>query len=216
MKSILKFLSCCIIFTSSLSLAASLSAPEVNYIHYDYPADHWAINPDKDGTSIVYVSYRNTFKYLIQLNPTDRRGYRVIVRYVGQNNQDIRTTLNRPYTSMEERGLLEVSTFMMQVYKRIGLPIVQIALAGNNAQSYDKDNRIIHIGTTNEPGFLHLHMWARGAVDEEYIPGVSLLGPELGETFDMSNGKVKWDKAQIELCLPVFRKAIANEIANNP
>lgn len=192
----------------------ALPAPEIRYSEYRYPADHWAVNPEIDGTGIAYVTYLNKYKYYIYLNPQDRRGYRIIVRYISNSGGDIQSTLNRAYTSEENEGLFEVSALMMDVYHRMGLPVVQLALAGNNAQQYDANSNTIIIGTEKEPGFLHLHMWARGDTNYEYISGVKLLGPELGTAFDMTNGKVKWENDLLKQCLIIFKNTFESSFDN--
>lgn len=190
------------------SLAITVSSNPDDYSYHQYSDNHWSRRPCQDGSCIASIKYHDQYNYIIQLNPTDRRGYRIIIRYLGKNKIGIESSFNRSYSIAEQRGLLEISILMTKIYQQIGLPIVQIADAGNNTQSIDPDNIKIQLGNDQEPSVLHLHMWGRGVQKKEYIEKVKLLGPKLGESFDMSNGKISWDYPKLQLAVNAFKSAL--------
>ena len=112
-----------------------LNRPTHSYIEFKYDKDHWALDNTKEGTCLAFVKFRDKYNYAIKLNPTDRRGYRALISYIGEDKIDIQTTFNRQYSVAEQRGLSDVTTFMIEIYKRLGLPIIQTAQAGNNSHS---------------------------------------------------------------------------------
>lgn len=193
--------------------------------HIIYPADHWALDNTKEGTCIAFITFKNEYKYAVKLNPTDRRGYRALITYVGQAGSEIQKSFNRPYSALEQKGLSEATAFMIQIFKQIVtlddvLPIIQTAQAGNNSQSLDS-NGVTQIGNQSEPSMLHMHIWGRGNPKQEYIAGVPLEGPEPGKMFDMmaktpdvpgNNAKVKWDAKQLEAGLRSFNKIMDDYI----
>lgn len=187
------------------------------YKQFQYPEDHWALDPTKEGACLALVKFRDKYNYAINLNPTDRRGYRSLIIYMGENNCDIYSTFNRQYTLAEQRGLSDVTNMMMEIYKRLGLPIVQSAQAGNNSHSLDKNTGKVQIGSPKEPCRLHNHVWARGDRQFDYIPGVPLEGPEPGKMFDMmaqtpivpgNESKVLWEPDQFAKGLIEFTNGI--------
>lgn len=189
----------------------------IKFFKYDYPKDHWAIDYTRAGTSIAHVKVKGKYNYSVILNPTDCRGYRTIIRYLNNNNSDISSALNRPYTVAEERGLNAVTAMMEQVYKNMGL-IPQFAQLGNNSQYFDERTREIIIGNEEEPGMLHLHLWGRGDPEHEFIPGVPLRGPIPGLMFDLiaksktvptNQYAIKWDPKELEIALIAFKEELA-------
>ncbi|MDR3443292.1 MAG: hypothetical protein P4L65_09760 [Legionella sp.] len=198
------------------STSSASPSPTHTYVHHTYSADHWANDNTKDGTCIGFVTFNNIQIYALKLNPTDRRGYRALVTLIGEDNTNIQTTFNRQYTTAEQRGLSEVTAFVIEIFKKMGLPIVQTAQAGNNSQSLDESG-VTHIGNLKEPSMLHTHIWGRGNPAQEYIPGVPLDGPKPGEMFDMmaktpsvagNQKKVSWDPKLLEISLQLFKKLI--------
>src|SRR5689334_21811769 len=119
---------------------------DINYLAYDYPENHWSVKPEKEGTGIAYFTYRNKYRYLVKFNPTDSRGYRILVTYIGEFDKPIQSTFNRTYSIAEQKGLAEVLTFMTAIFKRLGIPLVQTAQAGNNSHSFDVSRDTIQIG----------------------------------------------------------------------
>lgn len=187
------------------------------YIEFKYDKDHWSLDNTKEGTCIAFVKFRDKYNYAIKLNPTDRRGYRALVSYIGDDKVDIQTTFNRQYTVAEQRGLSDVTTFMIEIYKKLGLPIVQTAQAGNNSHSLMAESGITQIGSEKEPSMLHTHIWGRGNPEQEFILGIPLDGPKPGEMFDMmaktpsvpgNQKKIKWEPKQLETGLQVLKKAL--------
>lgn len=192
-----------------------------NYIEHQYPKDHWALDSTKEGTCVAFVQFKDKYNYAIKLNPTDRRGYRMLVTYIGDDQTNIQSTFNRQYTSAEQRGLSEVTSLMVEVYKKMGLPIVQTAQAGNNSHSMDEISGITQIGSVKEPSMLHTHIWGRGNPKHEYILMVPLDGPKPGEIFDMmakspnvpgNEKKIPWDTYQLKNGLQVFKSNLQDYV----
>jgi hypothetical protein len=189
---------------------------QIVYLKYHYPMDHWAVNPTKERTGIAFFIFRDKYRYIVKLNPTDRRGYRILVSYLGKMNEDIQNSFNRPYTLEEQIGLLEIITVIITIYKIIGIPLVQCEQAGNNAHSFDPQSKIVQIGNVDEPSTLHMHIFGRGD-DREYIKDIPLNGPELGVRFDMRGGasnilgnckKIKWESNLLSIALDVFKQTL--------
>jgi hypothetical protein len=187
------------------------------YIEHKYPENHWALDSTKEGTCVAFIKVHDKYNYSVKLNPTDRRGYRALVTYVGLDGSDIQSTFNRQYTLGEQKGLSDVTTLMVEVYKKMGLPIVQTAQAGNNSHSLDEALGITQIGSAKEPSMLHTHVWGRGNPKHEYILGVPLDGPKPGEMFDMmaktpivpgNEKKIPWEPKQLENGLEIFKKKL--------
>ena len=188
----------------------------IKFFKYEYPKEHWSIDYTKAGTSIAHVRVKDKYNYSIILNPTDCRGYRIIVRYLNDTHSDIASALNRRYTVAEERGLNEVTAMMERVYERLGL-IPQFSQLGNNSHSFDEKTREITIGNEEEPGMLHLHLWGRGDPNHEFIPGVPLRGPVPGLMFDLiakskteptNQFAIKWEPQELEIALSVLKEEL--------
>jgi hypothetical protein len=189
---------------------------KVRYINYQYPEDHWAVSPTKEGTGLALFTFRGKYRYLAKLNPTDSRGYRLLVAYLGKIGDHISTTFNRDYTSEEQIGLLDVTSLLITIYKKLGI-LVHCAQAGNNVHKFDSKLKIISIGTHKEPAILHMHIFGRGDTKREYIPGIPLDGPELGLIFDMRGAtanvpgnceKVKWEPKHLQLALDAIKQSL--------
>ncbi len=183
------------------------------FIECKYDKDHWSLDNTKEGTCLTFIKFKNKYNYAIKLNPTDKRGYRALITFIGEDNTDIQTAFNRPYTAAEQLGLSNATSFMIEIYKKLGLPIVQTAQAGNNSQSL-MDSGITQIGNEKEPSMLHTHIWGRGNPNHDFISGVPLDGPKPGEMFDMmaktpsimgNEKKIKWGAKQLELALQTFK-----------
>ncbi|KAF0973389.1 hypothetical protein FDP41_008093 [Naegleria fowleri] len=154
------------------------------YFDKSYPSTHWVMQPFtlSDPKVICLIKFKSKCEYVVHLNPTDRRGYRSIVRFI--NNQDMASTFNRDYTTTERIGLALSLQFIAEAYSKI-CPISQIAVAGNNSHHVDLENHLVLMGHEDEPSFLHGHVWARGFPNEQYVQDVELGGPMPGEIFDM-------------------------------
>lgn len=194
------------------------------YSSHQYAPDHWALDSTKEGTCLAFVTFKNQYKYAIKLNPTDRRGYRMLVTFVGTAQDEIQSTFNRQYSTAEQRGLAEVTALMIAVYKKIGLPIVQTAQAGNNAHSLDEESGITQIGNHKEPNLLHTHLWGRGNPRQHYIAGIPLDGPKPGALFDMmaktpqvpgNEKKIGWTPEQLQKGLAVFKNNLHQYLASS-
>lgn len=174
------------------------------YFKGEYKSDHWAIQPYKlEDPKVVALAYFKGNEYAVYMNPTDKRGYRCLARFI--KNEDMLSTINRDYTSQERIGLGLITQLIAEVYSRI-IPIAQTAVAGNNSHKFDKETEITYLGHSEEPSFLHSHIFGRGA-SKEYIEGAKLEGPLPGLNFDMmaktlnepgNEAKVKWKTGEME------------------
>ncbi|EFC39373.1 predicted protein [Naegleria gruberi] len=131
--------------------------------------------------------HQTVSEYYIYLNPTDKRGYRCIVRLV--NSSDMASTFNREYTRSERVGLGILLQFMSDCYSKV-MPISQISIAGNNSHQFNESLGETILGREEEPSFLHGHVYGRGNPEECYLANVKLDGPVPGVLFDMM-GKSK-------------------------
>lgn len=193
------------------------------YFKHKYSPSHWSIDFTRAGTSIAIITVRDKYHYSVILNPTDCRGYRIIIRYLNEGDSSLSSAFNRPYTVSEQRGLNDVATLMTQIYEKLGL-IVQFSQLGNNSHTFTEETGAILIGNEEEPSMLHLHMWGRGDPEMEYIPGVPLRGPIPGLMFDLiaknkthpiNQYAVKWDEKELKASLAVFQLTLA-EYAKSP
>lgn len=183
----------------------STAHSDVSYYKGTYQHDHWAMLPLLlvNEHVVALASYKNS-QYAILLNPTDKRGYRCIIRLI--DNNDMSTVLNREYTSEETMGLLLITQLIVEVYNKI-VPIVQVSIAGNNAHSFDKETGIISLGKPEEPSILHSHVYGRGNPQKQYIDDVALDGPAPSIIFDMmgktpnipgNEMKIPWESQTIK------------------
>jgi probable phosphoglycerate mutase len=170
-----------------------------------YPLHHWVFEPCTltDPKMIALARFEHS-DYAVYLNPADKRGYRSVVRLI--NNERMASTINREYTSSERIGLALTMALVTDAYSRI-VPIAQNVVAGNNAHSFDPKTGVTQLGTSDEPIFLHGHVFGRGNPDEKYIEDIQLDGPIPGLIFDMraqspqepgNDKKVSWKPGDIE------------------
>ena len=153
-----------------------------------YDKNHWALCNDEKF--IIRHIKENSYNFIVKLNPTDSRGYRTIVSYIGNDaDQNIENTFNRKYTHEERVALLVVTSKICTCYEYFDL-ITQIEVAGNNSHQFINSNTIV--GTKKEPSILHSHIICRGNPEYNYIGNVKLGGPIPGELFNMRNDKIKW------------------------
>lgn len=175
------------------------------YYEGNYPQDHWAIQPyELNDPKVIALAYYKDAEYAVYMNPTDKRGYRCIARFV--KNDDMKSSINRDYSSTERIGLGLIVQLMADVYSRI-TPISQTAVAGNNSHKFDPQTGFTYLGKAEEPSFLHGHIFGRGNPEGRYIDHVKLDGPVPGLNFDMmaktssesgNNAKVKWENGDME------------------
>ena len=169
-----------------------------------YPSNHWALQPCTltDSKMIILTRFEQS-DYAVYLHPEDKRGYRSIVRLI--DNDQMISTINREYTSIERIGLALTMALVTEAYSRV-VPIAQNAVAGNNAHLFDSNTGTIQLGTPQEPVFLHGHVFGRGNPKEKYIDDVQLDGPIPGMIFDMrgqsvhepgNDKKVHWKSDEI-------------------
>lgn len=196
-----------------MSFGSAAETMKKQYYTGTYSGDHWAMQPYKleDPKVIALATYKGS-EFAVYTNPTDKRGYRCIVRFI--NNKDMGSTINREYTRQEQRGLSLVVELVETAFRRI-VPLVQTFKAGNNSHKFDAQTRTIYIGKAEEPSFLHTHVIGRGDPEAEYIEEIKLDGPVPGLNFDMmgktisesgNDKKVKWkdvDMAKAVNCLKI-------------
>ena len=210
----------------SMTLLPSSDSNSERYFrpsNFSYPAHHWVLRPLTFAEpSMIALAFFQQSTYAIHLNPSDKRGYRSIVRLV--DNSRMRSTINRPYTSSERIGLALTMAMATEAYSHV-VPIAQNAVAGNNAHSFDMETGLTGLGNAEEPIFLHGHVYGRGNPNGNYIDDVLLDGPAPGLVFDMraqssdelgNDRKVSWKsdemnkvvrrlKAEIEQISPTYK-----------
>lgn len=184
------------------------------------PSDHWALQPySLTDPKVIALAYFEQSDYAIFINPEDKRGYRSIVRLI--NNDQMVSTINREYTSSERIGLALTMALVTEAYTRI-VPIAQNAVLGNNAHSFDHKTGIVQLGISNEPIFLHGHVFGRGDPKEKYIEDTPLDGPIPGVIFDLrcqsmheqgNDKKLSWSPEQLSKVVDRI-KAEINSIRN--
>lgn len=185
------------------------------YLHNSYPSNHWILQPCTlaDPKMIALASFEQS-AYAIYLHPEDKRGYRSIIRLI--HNDQMSSTINRDYTSIERIGLALTMALVTEAYSRI-VPIAQNAVAGNNAHVFDSNTGTIQLGTSEEPMFLHGHVFGRGNPEEKYVEDVQLDGPIPGMIFDMraqtthesgNDRKVQWKSDEMNKVIQRLRAEI--------
>ncbi len=99
------------------------------------PQTIWALQPYTltDPKVVALASYKDC-EYAIYMNPTDKRGYRSIARFI--KNEEMRSTINRDYTRVEQRGLSfaieeEVYRQKVPIVQTLRLVIIPIGLKKN-------------------------------------------------------------------------------------
>lgn len=188
---------------------------EKQYYSGSYASDHWALQPYKlEDPKVIALAYYKGSEYAIYTNPTDKRGYRCIVRFV--DNQDMASTINRDYTQQERRGMNLVVELVEYAFSQF-VPIVQTFKAGNKSHKFDSETRVTYIGRAEEPSFLHTHIIGRGDPEAEFLEGIQLDGPVPGLEFNMmgntmsepgNDKKVKWKDADMAKAVNCFKLAI--------
>lgn len=154
----------------------------LSYSNTNYANDHWALKRPTtlDKNFVAEFVYRDSVHVSVKMNPSDSRGYRCLAVLVAD---DMKSTLNRPYTGPEHYALYSVLSVLAQAYAALGC-IAQVEVAGNNSQAYDPDNDVVILGR-GEPSMHHGHVIARGKVGHCYVEGVPLSGPPPGKLFNM-------------------------------
>jgi len=170
----------------SLTLLPSSDSNGERYFRlndFSYPSHHWILQPLTFADSkLIALAFFQQSTYAVYLNPSDKRGYRSVVRLIDNNRMN--STINRNYSSSERIGLALTMSLVTEAYSRI-VPIAQNAIAGNNAHSFDSNTGMTGLGNAEEPIFLHGHVFGRGNPSGNYIDDVPLDGPAPGLIFDM-------------------------------
>lgn len=190
---------------------------KVTYYEGSYDASHWArcLFSLDDPFSIFHSQYL-THSYEAYLNPTDRRGYRGIVRLV--HKADNQSTLNRPYTTTERIGLSLSLLLLSDALNQI-TPISQTLVLGNNSHAFSPETRLITFGNADEPSILHGHVIGRGDPEAEYVPGVPLGGEEPGKVFQLGAAsentvsvKIRWNEVDASNVSRELRRSLPSLI----
>jgi hypothetical protein len=162
-----------------------------------YEKCHWSLKI----SSIVDPFHIGVYEYEKQTvgvytNPSDCRGYRLIVRRVALD--DMYNGLNRPTTFHELAANNYICSMVAScIEENTGL-FVQIMRLGNNSHTLMNGHTVL--GSEMEPFFEHCHLICRGKVGEKYICNLPLCGPEFGDPFNMKTGKnekISWLKEDL-------------------
>lgn len=175
----------------------------------DIPDTHWAINCEKEYK--VGVFGVDGVEVLVKINPSDCRGYRMIAQLY--SSDDMKKTLNREWTVTEMNAVLKMGAILSKFYFEIGL-FPQIYFAGNNSMEAINyiENTTILLGK-KEPSMMHIHVLGRGITGNEYVKGVTYIGPKIGLEFNLKGDgllqdgmkKMPWDDdARMVLKTKVF------------
>lgn len=202
---------------SNMSSTIGAEAMKKQYYTGSYPDDAWTLQPySLDDPKVLGLAYYKGSEYAMYMNPTDKRGYRSITRFI--NNADMKSTLNRDLSDNEHIGLSLVGALVENVYRK-HVPIVQTFKAGNNSHGFDPEKRVVKIGLASEANFGHLHTVGIGDPEAAYIAGVPLDGPYPGVGFDMmgktphqpgNDKKVPWKVGEMEKVASVLKDEIKN------
>lgn len=134
-----------------------------------YPYIHPAY--DMGGTDYFVGCFRDCH---LVIHPKDSRGMRLWVA-LGTNVTTLDTTWNRSYTPQEYKSVFDFSLAVAQ-WLRDELQIPQVEIVQTETNFY---------GNETEPSMLRVHLICRGTVGKQYLEGMTLRGPNLGNTFSM-------------------------------
>jgi hypothetical protein len=160
----------------------------VSYYPNDYPPEHWAYKSAADAN---YFVARCGALY-VKLNPTDSRGFRLIVSL-----EDHPDNWNRPFTREEHNALFLLAVQVKFILlEELGVADVQIIQANNNAHGLARDGSVL-LGNAREPYMLHVHVVARDTPGRRFLQHLVLRGPAPGAVFDLrgeadSQRKLPW------------------------
>ena len=164
-----------------------------------YPEDRWSREYKKPNMECWIADViKNDICFQIFCNPTDKRGYRIIISIADEETKNM-STFNRKYSYNETIMLTHLLGVMKYVFSEFGLE-GQVQIAGNNSQFLHRNT--MYFGDIKEPSMLHGHIIGRGDPTYEYIGDVPLDGPQPGELFNMrgdvdetdigNKNKVRW------------------------
>ena len=149
-----------------------------------YAASHWAYKVDPNFLLKKYYDVRlPEGVYMVHyLNPSDRNGYRSILKLFSDNEQRLESLWNRMPTADEYAALFSVAPEICQKYSKLGL-VPQVFMLGNNSQQCVDGAAVL--GNDKEPFFSHLHFYARGVSTHDYVSGIPLGGNDIGKDVDL-------------------------------
>lgn len=169
-----------------------------NYLAWasQYPESHWAMKIQNAVYEKTFMIDDVPYLTVVKVNPTDAR-YRLIISVHQPDN--IGAYYNLPPTDKQFTTALkccmDVATSLISIFANTKYAITtQIEFAGNNSMSSHDSLQVL--GSANEPWMPHVHLILRTAKPD--IAGVPNRSPAIGELFNMREGKVKWDKAELE------------------
>jgi hypothetical protein len=170
-----------------LIMSLKVNQETITYAPVTVPENHWALEcPNQDNDNYVTVITTRFGNYYVYLNPTDSRGYRLIVKLF--DPKDMRSTLNRTYTNDELAGLALVSALVMNTISNHFNLVGQLSYAGNNSHTFQDGNFVVG---EQEPSMAHMHIIFRGNPNHEYLKydgkeyGINLGGPVPGAMYNM-------------------------------
>jgi hypothetical protein len=80
------------------------------------PEDHWSIKCPPEFKVAIVTLKPDGHKVLIKINPTDRRGYRLILQFM---DEPMESTLNRRWTVKEMNSIWTMASIFMSILLRI-------------------------------------------------------------------------------------------------
>jgi len=149
-----------------------------------YGATHWARSVNPNFFIKRFDSdYLNNGTYMVLYsNPSDRNGYRSILKLFNDDQNELEKLWNRPISHNEYCALFSVTPGICDAYRKLNL-FPQVFMLGNNSHQFIENNMVL--GTDNEPAFAHLHFYARGNPDHCYIEDIPLCGNKPGDDVNM-------------------------------
>lgn len=179
-----------------------------------YRLDHWSLEDKvalKKPELICTIKDEKLGQFELYVNPTDMRCGRLILRYIGEGKVK---TINTRISHAARLRMNEIASSVEEAFVNLGM-FPQMAKLGNNSHML-VDGKFV-AGTPKEPSFDHIHIWGRTAFPMTMknpspgygAPEVTLVGPKVGEVFDLRKGKVKWDKESLRAWRSIFIKHFA-------
>jgi len=149
-----------------------------------YPLSHWARKVQMDFLIKRYDSpLLDDGTYMIHyLNPSDRNGYRSILKFFNDDQSKLEKLWNRQASIEEYNALYSVIPEICMSYVKLGL-FPQVFMLGNNSHNFFEGKMIL--GCDNEPCFAHVHIYGRGDPTYQYVHGIPLGGVVPGKDVNL-------------------------------
>lgn len=160
------------------------NAKQVASFSSKYAASHWAYKVDADFLIKKYYDSRlPEGVYMVHyLNPSDRNGYRSILKLFSDDATQLESLWNRLPTADEYAVIFSVVPEICQHYSVLGL-VPQTFMLGNNSQQCVEGQTVL--GNDKEPYFLYVHFYGRGVASHDYVTGIPLGGNDIGKDVDL-------------------------------